>query len=71
MLNPEIIELTDKEYFLYPDTFVLTYGEDLVLYGDVKIKDHDGTIHDCYLTSVEYCEYDGTYDVRYKKYKLD
>lgn len=45
-----------------------TRGFDGNIYPDVKIKDYDGVIWDCYLWSVMYIPSMDTYEMYYKKY---
>ena len=45
-----------------------TRGFDGNIYPDVKIKDYDGVIWDCYLWSVMYIPSMDTYEMYYKPY---
>lgn len=44
-------------------------GFDGNIYPDVKVKDYDGVIWDCYLWTVEYIPSMDTYEITYKPYE--
>lgn len=54
------------------DCFVVFAGtlgvKDMMIPTDVKIKDYDGLVWDCYLTNAEYSTRFDMYEIKYKKY---